>query len=57
MGGEFKEDRNTYNPSIRYIRFEVWGYEVWDRNGFLRFGMSRLSGLLVFTGGRQNART
>ena len=36
MGGEFKEDRNPYNPSIRDTRFEVWGYEVWDRNGLDR---------------------
>lgn len=38
MGGDLKKDRNTYNPIIRYIRFEVWGYEVWDRNGFLGLG-------------------
>ena len=47
MGGDLKKDHNTYNPSIRYIRFEVWGYEVWDRNGLDRnkilwFGMSDL---------------
>lgn len=42
MGGEFKEDRNPYirNHSIRDIL--VWGYEVWDRNGFLGLGMSDL---------------
>jgi hypothetical protein len=46
MGGDLKRDHNTYNPSIRDTRFEVWGYKVWDRNGFLRFGMSILSGLI-----------
>ena len=42
MGGDLKKDHNPYNPSIRYIRFEVWGYEVWDRNGFLGLAMSDL---------------
>jgi hypothetical protein len=42
MGGDLKKDRNPYirNHSIRDIL--VWGYEVWDRNGFLGLGMSDL---------------